>query len=159
MYVKKLIVDDIMVSYNGIFNIYDFFESVNAWMKKNGFEKADQEGWLVLVWKPFSDDAKSPKWIKGAFEQVPTEGKIKITSFYSGQCPSENGTYFRVKKIADEYGDKVAFEEINMSTLENRKKYGLKGGLYINGENIFEGPPPTDEQIKEKIKEKLKATK
>ncbi len=130
-----------------------------SWFQKHGYEKADQEGWLVLVWKSFSEDAKSPKWIKGAFEHVPVEGKVKVTSFYSGQCPSENITYSRAKEIAQEYADKVVFEEIDMNKPENKKKYGLKGGLYINGENIFEGPPPSHEQIKEKIEEHLKTLK
>jgi hypothetical protein len=128
-----------------------------SWFQKHGYEKADQEGWLVLVWKAFSQDAKPPRWIKGSFTQEPARGKVKVTSFYSGQCPSENITYSRARKIAEDFGDKVIFEEIAMSKPENRKKYGLKGGLYINGENIFQGPPPSDEQIKQKIEEKLQA--
>lgn len=127
-----------------------------SWFQKHGYEKADQEGWLVLVWKSFSEDATPPKWIKGAFEQIPEEGKVKVTSFYSGQCPSENIVYSRAKSIAGVFGDKVVFEEIDMSKPENKRKYGLKGGLYIDGENIFEGPPPTDEQIRERIKAALK---
>lgn len=125
-----------------------------SWYQKHGYEKVDQEGWMVLVWKPFSEDAVPPKWIKGEFKQEAVPGKVKVTSFFSGQCPSGNGAYHRAKKAASEFGEKVVFEEIDMSIAENRRKYGLKGGLYIDGENIFTGPPPSYEEIKGKIEEK-----
>ena len=111
---------------------------------------------MVLVWKPFSQDAVAPKWIKGEFKQKPIAGKVRVTSFFSGQCPSENGVHQRAKKVSGEFADKVVFEEIDMSSAENRRRYGLKGGLYINGENIFAGPPLSYEKIRAKIKEKLK---
>jgi hypothetical protein len=49
------------------------------------------------------------------------------------------------------------FEEICMGDEENRRKYGLKGGVYINGENVSKGPPLSFDEIKKKIEEKLTA--
>jgi len=126
-----------------------------SWFQKHGYEKVDQDGWFVLVWKAFNDNAVPPKWSKGKFKQESIPGKVKVTSFFSGQCPSENELYSRAKKAACEFADKVVFEEIDMSKAENRKKYGLKWRLYINGENIFTGPPPSYEKIRAKIEEKL----
>ena len=63
--------------------------------------------------------------------------------------------YYWAKKAASEFGDKVVFEEINMSEAENRRKYSFKWRLYINGENLFTGILPSYNEIKAKIEEKL----
>ena len=128
-----------------------------AWYKKQGYEKADLHGWRELVWKPFSGDAVVPKWKKGEFSQETVPGKVKVTVFCSGQCPGENTTYLSAKRAAERFGENVSFEEIDMSDAANLRKYGLGGGLYIAGENIFTGPPPSYDQIVEKIEEKLNA--
>lgn len=125
------------------------------WFQKHGYEKVDQQGWFVLLWKSFTDNAVPPKWIRGEFKQEIVPGKVNVTSFFSGQCCSENAVYNWAKKAAGEFGDKVIFEEINMSKAENRRKYGFGWRLYINGENLFTGHPPSHEQIKARIKEKL----
>jgi GNAT superfamily N-acetyltransferase len=135
--------------------ISEKFWMTASWYQKQGYEKVDQEGWMVLVWKPFSQNAVAPRWIKGEYTQELIHGKVKVTAFYSGQCPSENIVYHSARVAAGEFGEKVVFEEIDMSSSENRKKYGLKGGLYINGENLFAGPPPTYEDIKKKIEDGL----
>jgi hypothetical protein len=127
-----------------------------TWYQKQDYEKVDQTGWFVLLWKRFSDRAIPPKWRKGQFQQELVPGKVKVTSFFSGQCCSENSVYWAAKKAAGEYGDKVIFEVIDMSQAENREKYGFGWRLYVNGENLFTGYPPSYEHIKAKIEEKLK---
>jgi N-acetylglutamate synthase-like GNAT family acetyltransferase len=125
------------------------------WFQKYGYEKVDQIDWFVLLWKPFHKDAVPPVWRKGEFTQVQVAGKVKVTAFFSGQCCSENSVYYSAKKAAREFGDKVIFEEIDMSKEENRKKYGFGWRLYINNENLFTAYPPSYQQIKVKIKEHL----
>ncbi|MBC2763273.1 MAG: GNAT family N-acetyltransferase [ANME-2 cluster archaeon] len=34
-----------------------------SWFKKQGYSKVDRQGLSVLLWKPFTDIAKSPQWI------------------------------------------------------------------------------------------------
>ena len=125
------------------------------WYQKQGYEQADQTGWFVLLWKQFTDNATRPKWRIGEFRQDLVQGKVKVTSFFSGQCCSENSVYWAAKKAAGEFGDKVIFEIIDMGEAENREKYGFGWRLYVNGENLFTGYPPSYEQIKAKIEEKL----
>jgi len=129
------------------------------WFEKQGYVKADEHGGRYLVWKSFSEDASLPKWIEGEFKQEQVEGKVKVTSFFSGECSSQNGAHYRAKKAASDYGDRVIFEEIDLSYEENRKKYGFGGGIYINGEDIFDisVPPPSYDAIRKKIEEKLSA--
>jgi hypothetical protein len=125
------------------------------WFQKQGYEKVDQIDWFVLLWKYFNKNAVPPEWIKGEFKQELIPGKVKVTAFFSGQCCSENSVYFSAKKAASEFTDKVVFEEIDMSKYQNRKKYGFSWRLYIDGENLFTGYPPSYEQIKTKIEEQL----
>ncbi len=125
------------------------------WFQKHGYEKVDQEGWFVLLWKAFADNAVPPKWLRGEFKQEPVSGKVKVTSFFSGQCCSENALHDRAKKAASEFTDNVVFEEVDMSKVENRRKYGFKWRLIINGENLFTGIPPSYEKIRATIEEKL----
>lgn len=126
------------------------------WFQKQGYKKVDQTGWFVLLWKTFTEDAVPPKWRRDYFRQENLPGKVKVTSFFSGQCCSENTVYHNAKKAAGEFGDKVVFEEIDMSEAENRKKYGYDWRLYIDGENLFTGIPPSYEKINLKIEEKLR---
>lgn len=125
------------------------------WYQKHGYEKVDQTGWFVLLWKAFTENAVPPKWRKGKFSQALVPGKVKVTSFFSGQCCSENSIYCNAKKAASEFDDNVIFEEIDMRKTENRRKYGFDWRLYINRENLFDRSLPTYGQIKAKIKEKL----
>jgi len=126
-----------------------------AWYQKHGYEKVDQLKWRILVWKPFADDAKPPRWIRGEYAQEQMPDKVRVTAFYSGQCPAENCTYSRAKLVAGEFGDPVVFEVIDKSNDENRRRYGIQGGLYIDGKNISKGPPPSCEEIRDKISKAL----
>lgn len=125
------------------------------WFQKRGYKIVDQIGWFVLLWKAFSEKGYPPRWRKGDFKPELVPGKVKVTSFLTGQCCSENSVYWAAKKAAGEFGDKVIFEEIDMSKAMNKIKYGFNWRLYINSENLFDGPPPLYEQIKKKIEEEL----
>jgi GNAT superfamily N-acetyltransferase len=125
------------------------------WFRKQGYETVDQFDWYVLLWKPFKPDAVSPKWHRGEFKPKHIPGKVTVTAFFSGQCCSENAVYMSAKKAADEFGDRVHFEVIDMSRVENIRKYGRAWRLDIDGENLFDRHVPTYAEIKAKIEEKL----
>jgi GNAT superfamily N-acetyltransferase len=138
-----------------VWGISEEFWMNAPWFQKHGYERVDQIDWFVLLWKPFKKDANPPTWIRGKFDQELIPGKVKVTAFFSGQCCSENSVYYNAKRAAHEYGDRVIFEEIDMSQDKNRKKYGIGWRLYVNRENLFTGYPPSYEQIKAKIEEQL----
>jgi len=128
-----------------------------SWFEKHGYKRIDQVGMMALVWKPFVPDAVPPKWLRGKFEQELVPGKVKMTAFYHGQCPSQNSVYLNAKRVAEEFADKVVFEVIDMNIAENRRKYGLDTGLFVDGKNISEGPPMGYEEIKANVEEQVKA--
>jgi len=84
-----------------------------SWYRKNGYRKADKKSMMVLLWKPFSEDAAPPKWnrIKKEPEVVP--GKVTVTAYSNGWCPAQNITFERAKRVTDDLGEKVIFQEID----------------------------------------------
>lgn len=128
-----------------------------SWYEKHGYKRVDQDGMMALVWKQFAPDAVPPKWHKGKFVQELVEGKVKMTAFFHGQCPSQNSVYLKAKQVAEEFVGKIVFEEMNMNIAENRHKYGMNTGLYVDGKNISQGPPVGYDEIKAKVEERVKS--
>jgi len=130
-----------------------------SWYKKNGYIKVDKESIAVLLWKPFSNDAIPPKWIKQQKKPQKIPGKVTVTAFINGNCPAQAIVYERAKRAALDFGDNVVFQEINTSNREIFQEWGIFSGLFIDGKEIRTGPPPSYEDIKKKIAKKVKKLK
>ena len=89
------------------------------WFKKHGYKKADRDSISLLVWKPISEDAAQPSWVRPK-KSVPTRsGKVVVTAFINGWCPSQNVIFERAKRACSTFGDKVLFDIIDTSEKEN----------------------------------------
>ncbi|MFH0815355.1 MAG: GNAT family N-acetyltransferase [Methanobacteriota archaeon] len=130
-----------------------------SWFKKYGFEVADKNGMIVLLWKPFAEDAKKPKWIPEAFDVPLAPGKVNVTAFTNGWCPASNIVYERAKRASKEFGDKVNFVEIDTSDKSVVCKCGHSDAFFIDGKQVRTGPPPTYEKIRKMIEKKAKKIK
>ncbi|UCF08609.1 MAG: GNAT family N-acetyltransferase [Thermoplasmata archaeon] len=126
------------------------------WFKKQGYEKADKNGIAVLLWKPFSDDAVPPKWMKFVKKPVKVPGKVTVTSFVNGCCPAQNLVYERAKRAAGEFGDKVVFQEIDTFDRKVLLEWGIPDALFIDGKEVRTGPPPSYEKIRKLLAKKVK---
>lgn len=119
-----------------------------SWFKKHGYRKADRHGLAVLLWKPFADDAQPPRWFpKRSKLPEPVPGKVNVTAFSSGWCLAQNLVYERAKRAAAEFGDKVAFNEIDTSSREAVCQWGVADAVLVDGKNVQKGPPPSYEKI------------
>ena len=129
-----------------------------SWFKKRGYKKVEQDGFLggVLLWKTFSDDAEPPHWTKKKKKPEPVQGKVKVTAFLDGWCPSMNMTYERAKRAASEFGDKVEFITVNTLDREAYEEWGISGALYIDEKQVNNGPPLSYEKIRKLIEKKVK---
>jgi len=127
-----------------------------SWFKKQGYKKADRDSMRLLVWKPFTDDAKQPHWIhpKKAVAKIP--GKVTVTAFINGWCPAQNIVFERAKRASAEFGDKVVFESIDTSDRDVFLEWGISDGIYIDGKQISFGPPLPYEKMIKKIAKKVK---
>lgn len=127
-----------------------------AWFGKYGYSICDEDGMSALVWKPFTDDAKAPKWYRQTKDPELTEGKVTVSLFNYGWCPSQNYNYELTLKIAHEFGDKVVVKLYDTKDKAIREEWGLSDALFVDNEMIPNGPPITPETIREMIGKKVK---
>ncbi len=127
-----------------------------SWFRKQGYVKVDKNGIAVLLWKPFTDNAIPPKWIKEKKKPSKTANKVAVTSFKNGWCPAQNLVYERAKRASLEFGDKVDFQEIDTFDRKVFLDWGISDALFIDGKQIRTGPPPSYDKIRKKIAKKVK---
>jgi hypothetical protein len=108
------------------------------------------------LWKPFSDDASPPQFIKTRREPELISGKVVVTALANGWCSGINGMIERARQISREFGDKVVYREIDTSSREAVREWGLSDGLFVNERNIYMGPPLSYEKIKKIIGKKVR---
>ncbi len=130
-----------------------------SWFKKQGYKKVDKDGVAVLLWKPFTEDARPPKWIKQVKTPTPVPGKVAVTTFVNGWCQAQNLVYERAKKAASEFGEKAVFQEYDTFDRNVLLEWGIVDGLFIDGKQISTGPPPSYEKIRKLIAKKVKKIK
>jgi GNAT superfamily N-acetyltransferase len=129
-----------------------------SWFKKHGYRKVDKQGFMdaVLLWKPFSEDAVPPKWIKQKKTPEKILGKVAVTYFINGWCTVQGMILERVKRAVSEFADTAVFQAIDTFNRETMLEWGITEGLFIDGKKIVTGPPPSYEKIKKKIEKRVK---
>jgi GNAT superfamily N-acetyltransferase len=127
-----------------------------SWFRKHGYRKADRQGMMALVWKPFGADARVPSWIKPRKKPQSKTGKVVVTGFLNGWCPAMNMVFERAKRAAAELGDRVEFREIRTDTRDVFLEWGIADAVFVDGKEIRNGPPPTFAKIKKKIARRIK---
>jgi GNAT superfamily N-acetyltransferase len=125
------------------------------WYEKMGYKEVDRDGWTVLVWKPFKDNASAPKLIKKKKTPTTTPGKVNVTVFINGWCSSMNIVYEYVKKAIIEFGDIIDYHEFDTTNVNTLREWGLTDAVFIDGQEMFQGSPPSYEDVLKTIKEKV----
>ena len=126
-----------------------------SWFRKQGYRKCDRDGIMVLLWKPFTDDARPPKWIREKKRPQKAGDRVTVTAFINGWCPAQNMVYERAKRAAQELGDKVEFHSIDTSERNVFLEWGIADGLFIDGKRIGSGPPLAFAKIKKKMQKRV----
>lgn len=111
---------------------------------------------MVLMWKPFSDGAIPPRFIRQVKEPENVPGKVTVTSFRNGWCPAQNLVHERAKRASARFGDKVAFKEYDTSDRSIFLEWGIADALYIDGKEVRTGPPPSYEKIERLISKRVR---
>lgn len=129
-----------------------------SWFRKQGYTSVDKQGILgpVLLWKPFTEDAIPPRWIKEKKEPETISGKVTVTAFLNGWCPAMNMVFERAKRAASEFGDKVVFQKIDTSDRNVFLDWGISDAMFIDNRQMKTGPPPSYEKIKKAIAKRVK---
>lgn len=127
-----------------------------SWFKKHGYKKADAVGMQVLLWKPFADGAKPPRWLREKKKPEPVPGKVAVTALVNGWCPGMNMAFERAKRAAAEFGDKVEFRVVETFDRAVFREWGEPDAIFVDGKGLRMGPPPTSEKIKKAIAKRAK---
>jgi len=127
----------------------------SAFYKKFGYTVADKMGIQELVWKPFNDDARQPKWLKQKKKPEKVPGKVLITAFLSGWCTAHNVGFENFRKAAIEFNDKVEFRMIKTMDTNTIKEWGITDAIFIDDEEINLGPPPSYKEIVKMIQDRI----
>ena len=127
-----------------------------SWFKKQGYKKVDKVGMQILLWKPWSEEAVPPRWIREKKKPGMTDNKVTVTSFINGWCPSQNMVFERVKRACSEFGDRVQFQAFDTSEREVFLEWGIADALFINSKQVRTGPPPSYNKIKKLIARRVK---
>jgi len=128
-----------------------------SWFRKHGYKKAGRQGLAMLVWKPFTPDARAPRWFnKGNRLPDPEPDKVNVTVFSAGWCMAMNLTAERAQRAAAEFGDKVVYREIDTSERAAVADWGYVDELFIDGKQVRNGPPPSYEKIRSLIAQRAR---
>lgn len=129
-----------------------------SWYKKQGYRVVDKEGAARLLWKPFVDGAAEPRWRrpKEKPESLAEKGEVLIISYLNGICPAMNIGHERMRKVAEEFGERVKYRVISTREPADLEKWGISDALYINGREVTLGPPPKEEKLRKLVRRELK---
>jgi hypothetical protein len=118
-----------------------------------GYERADQNGFDVLVWKKFSPDAVSPRLLRRRREPAVFPGKVSVTVFDNGWCGGET-FYHRVMVDRALTGlEHIAvLTRVDTSDRKVMLDWGIASGLYLDGEAYRpDGPPFTVGELRDEV--------
>jgi GNAT superfamily N-acetyltransferase len=128
-----------------------------SWFQRQGYRKAGRQGMALLVWKPFTEDARPPRWFPTRTrppDGVP--GKVTVTAYVNGWCMAGNLACERARRAAAEHGEQVVFREVDTSEHATVAACGLADALFIDGKQVRTGPPPSVRKLQGLIEKRLR---
>ena len=129
------------------------------WFKKQGYKVVDKDGMMRLLWKPFTEDAIAPKFIKPKKKPGKIPGKVNVSVFTNGWCPGQNLAYERTVRAMSDFKDKIHFNEYWTTDRDVLNEWGISDALFIDSRQIRTGPPPTYKKIRKIIEKKISKLK
>jgi GNAT superfamily N-acetyltransferase len=127
-----------------------------SWFKKHGYKVTDKSGIMRLMWKPFKEGAAPPKFRKPGKKPEKGKEKVNITLFRNGWCQSVNITCERAKRACLDFPGKINLREIETSSKEALNEWGITDAFYIDGKEVFTGPPMSFDKIRKKIEKRVR---
>jgi len=113
-----------------------------------GYERADQEGMNVLVWKSFADDAEPPKLIQPELPAPGDTEKVNVTAYRVDWCNCWIGACLGARAAVEGLEHCVDFREIETTPQE----LGLGDSTFIDGKPYRpDGPPFAPEELRADI--------
>jgi GNAT superfamily N-acetyltransferase len=128
----------------------------SAWFRRRGYRRADRDGMMELVWKPFVDGARPPRFVRQRRRVEPVARSVSVTAFCSGWCPAQNMVCARARQAAAGLGPRVVYREYDTSERPTFAQWGLAEALFIDGKQVRTGPPPSAERLRRAMERRLR---
>ena len=120
-----------------------------SWFRKHGYRSVDRIGIASLLFKPFVDDARPPRWFRRTAKPLDlAPGRVNVTCFVNGWCTAGLVTAERARRVAGEFGDRVAFREVDTSEHATVAEWGLADALFVDGKQVMTGPPISPDRFR-----------
>jgi len=127
-----------------------------SWFRKHGYKTVDKGGMMRLLWKPFSENAVPPKFMKPKKLPGKGESKVNVTLFRNGWCPNFNIAAERTLKVAEEFAGKADIQQFSGMDRGIVNEWGISEAIYIDGKELWTGPAPSVKSIRKKITKRVK---
>lgn len=127
-----------------------------GWFKKHGYRNAERQGLARLVWKPFSPEARPPRWLRPRRPVPRAPGRVAVTAFVNGWCMGQNLACERACRAAGEFGERVALTRIDTTDDATRADWGITDGVFVDGRAVRTGPPPSLDAIRHRIARRVR---
>lgn len=126
----------------------EFFEHL-------GYTEVQRKDNAALFFKKFTDDAQPPRFFESKYKFKPVEGKVVVDLFHTDSCLTTCTEAERVRKVCEEFGEKVVLNQYNADDPGTLGKYQVYRAIYINGKEIGWGYEAPWEGIREAIRKAL----
>lgn len=127
----------------------------NSHFLKRGFQVLRQSDGGMLLYYPLS---QASVVVKPIVARVAKEGNAEVEILVIGShfCPVGASAVLAVRKVAQEFGERVSLKEIPASR-EAIAQYGVADGIFVNGKARFFGPV-SEGQVRKAIEGELQST-
>jgi len=121
-----------------------------------GFTEIASRGPASLLFRAVRGRARRPSHLKASFQPPRGAKRLRIDLLNCERCWVGISNCDIVRRLAESYGDRVEVHEHDQNTRTAVLRRGMAVGIFLDGENVFFGPPITEEQAKEELERRLK---
>lgn len=126
-----------------------------SWFRRHGYATVDRQDGLVLLLKRFSARARAPAWPPHGPPPPGVDGRTTVTCFSNGWCMAANATCTRARRVAEGFGDKVAFRQIATLDPAVARQWGHSDALFIDQDEVRTGPPPSERKLRRLVRRRV----
>ncbi len=112
-----------------------------------GYTRADKSGMAVLVWKPFSESAVAPRFLRPVRRPVGRPDKVSLAVFVNGWCMGSCEQSVLAREAVDGLECFVDYMELDGSDPDVQRSWGISDGVYLQGEPYRPHEPPWTSEV------------
>ncbi|MAF11203.1 hypothetical protein CMK11_12195 [Candidatus Poribacteria bacterium] len=137
---------------------FEFWNPVSFY-EHMGYRRVDQNGSVVLAWKPFAEDAEPPRLLRPRGSLPASTDRVDVVGCMHGWCGGGIGQCVTAREAVEGLADIVAYHEIDVSDRETMLAVGRDSGVFVDGEPFRPaGPPYSVDDLRAEIVRRAETT-